>query len=414
MTATLTAPPTRNETDVWWIGAPRLLAGLDLVPVLDHATHVSVHGALPAPDRAALLTLLDASGLSGRGGAGFSVAAKIRGLRGRAREVVVNGTEGEPGSRKDTALLQRAPHLVLDGALVVAAATGATRVTVAVHDAANAAAVRAAIRQRPDAQRVRVEHLPGGFVAGEARAVLRALRGGPALPPGRRVHGTEQGVLVHNAETLAQLAVLVRLGPRRFADTGTRAEPGTTLLTVGGAVDRPGVVEVPLGTPLQIVLSAAGARQPEYVVLGGYHGSWHRADQALLLSREAAAAAGGRFGAGVVLVLDAGTCPLGELAQVTRWLAGESAKQCGPCLFGLPALANDIDALRHGHPHAPAVAERHAAAVDGRGACAHPDGTARFVTSALHVLGGEIAHHVQYGGCGRPTLHRLPVSGGAR
>src|SRR5439155_27176080 len=116
---------------------------------------------------------------------------------------------------------------------------------------------------------------------------VRALNGGPAIPTGRRTPPTAQGTFVGNVESFAQLAALLRFGPHRFADTGTRAEPGTTLLTVGGAVSRPGVVEVPIGTPLGIVLSAAGAApRPQAVVIGGYHGSWHAPIPEIRLSRE--------------------------------------------------------------------------------------------------------------------------------
>jgi NADH:ubiquinone oxidoreductase subunit F (NADH-binding) len=394
----------------WAIGAPRLLAGLDQHAVLDHRAHLEVHGALPGIDLPRLLTLLDGSGLAGRGGAGFPLAAKVRALHGPRPTVVVNGTESEPASRKDRVLLRRSPHLVLDGALAVAAALGARRVTIAVHDRLAEQAVRDALRQRPDGWQVRVEHVRGGFVSGEARALVRALTGGPASPPGRREHGTDKGILVANAETFAQLAVLVRTGRRRFADTGTRTEPGTTLLTVGGAVGRPGVVEVALGTPLGIVLTAAQAHHTVAVVTGGYHGSWHAPLPNIELSRAGLAAAGATLGAGVLLAVDDATCALGELARVTAWLAGESAGQCGPCRFGLPALARDVQALCQGHPGAVEIALRHARAVDGRGACRHPDGTARFVTSALHLLRDETELHLR-GGCGRPVLGRLPIGG---
>ncbi len=392
----------------WTIGAPRLLAGLDRHAVLDHRTHVGVHGELPGTDLPRLLTLLDASGLAGRGGAGFPLATKLRALRGQRPSVVVNGSESEPASRKDRTLLRRSPHLVVDGALAVAAAVNARRVTIAVHDALAAQAVHAALGQRPDASQVRVEQVGGGFVASEARALVRALAGGPALPPGRREHATDKGILVANPETFAQLAVLVRLGRRRFADTGTRSEPGTTLLTIGGAVGRPGVIEIPLGTPLGIVLTAAQAHDTAAVVIGGYHGGWHVPLPNIELSRAGLAAAGGMLGAGVVLAVDGATCALGELARVTAWLAGESAGQCGPCLFGLPALAQDVLALHQGHPSAVDTALRHARAVDGRGACSHPDGTARFVTSGLHLLRDETERHLR-GGCGRPVLGRLPI-----
>jgi NADH:ubiquinone oxidoreductase subunit F (NADH-binding) len=392
----------------WTIGGPRLLAGLDRHSALDAAAHLAVHGPLPGADLPRLLAHADAVGLSGRGGGAFPLASKLRALNGNHPRVIVNGSESEPASRKDRTLLTRAPHLVLDGALAVAAATNSGQVTVAVHDRSAAAAVRTALTERRDTRHVRVELTGGRFVAGEARALVRGLDGGPALPPGRHNHLTERGVLVANAETFAQLAVLLRLGPHRFAQTGTPAEPGTTLLTVGGAVERPGVVEVPLGTPLGIVLAAARAGTPQAVITGGYHGSWHSPHPDIQLSRAGLAAAGGTLGAGVLLILDQATCPLAELARVAGWLAGESARQCGPCRFGLPALAADLRALTHGHSRALGAALGHARAVDGRGACHHPDGAVRFITSGLHLLRDEVNQH-QHGGCRRPMLGQLPI-----
>jgi NADH:ubiquinone oxidoreductase subunit F (NADH-binding) len=405
MTALLS--PTISST--WSIGAPRLLAGLEAHERLDAATHLAVHGVRPGMDLGRLLELLDASGLAGRGGAGFPLAAKLRALGRGKTTVVVNASESEPASQKDRVLLRRTPHLVIDGALTVADSIGADRITVAVHDAAAADAVRSALRERPDAGRIDISHTSERFVSGEARAVVRALNGGPGLPPGRRDHLAGKGTLLANVETFAQLAVLIRLGSRRFADTGTRLEPGTTLLTVGGAVARPGVVEIPLGTPLGIVLTAAGAADPQAIVTGGYHGSWLVPVPDIRVSREGLASAGGTLGAGVLLVLDHGTCALGELSAVATWLAGESAGQCGPCRFGLPALAADVRALRAGRGDALGKAFGHARTVDGRGACSHPDGTARFVASGLHALQDEVDLHLHRGGCGRPVLGRLPI-----
>ena len=429
MTALLNrpAPGSAAPTDLtaWTIGAPRLLAGLQHAHTLDLAGHLAAHGPLPGSDLELILAHLDHAAVAGRGGAGFPLAAKLRALAGGRRRVVVNGTESEPASRKDRVLLHRTPHLVLDGALALAAAIGARDVTVAVHDESTATAVRTAAAQRADAKRLAVRVVAGGFVSGEARAVLRALAGGPAVPTGRRTPPTDNGTLIGNVETFAQLAVLLRLGPGRFADTGTPTEPGTTLLTVGGDVERPGVVEVPLGTPLGIVLSAARAHElPQAVVVGGYHGSWIAPVPQIRLSREGLASAGGTLGAGVVLVVGPDTCALAELARVADWLAGESAKQCGPCRFGLPALAADVAALAAGGPGVDRGAAKrsagraqrgrvsatfaHARTVTGRGACAHPDGSSRFVTSALHVLRDETERHVA-GGCGRQDLRHLPT-----
>ena len=404
MTALLTAP----DATTWSIGVPRLLAGLEAIQTLDLAGHLATHGPRPGADLPRLLALLDQARLAGRGGAGFPLAAKLRALPDRGREVVVNGSESEPASWKDRTLLRRSPHLVLDGALAVAEAVGARRVTIAAHDAAAVASVQRAVAARADAAGVHVRRTDAGFVAGEARALLRGLRGGPALPPGRREHATECGVVISNVETFAQVALLLRIGSARFAETGTRREPGTTLLTVGGAVARPGVVEIPLGTPLGIVLDAAGASRPVAVVVGGYHGSWIAPIGDIRLCRDGLASAGGTLGAGVVLVLDEDTCALGELSRVATWLAGESARQCGPCTFGLPALAKDLRALVAGAGSALGSAFGHARAVDGRGACSHPDGAVRFVSSGLHVLRDEVENHLA-GHCRRPVLGRLPI-----
>jgi NADH:ubiquinone oxidoreductase subunit F (NADH-binding) len=389
------------------LGAPRLLAGPPR-PGRDAslAAHLATHGPLPHADPARLLALLDAAPIAGRGGAGFPLAAKLRALAAGAREVVVNAAESDPTSRKDRELLRRAPHLVLDGAVLAADALGARRITVATH--ATSESLGRAIAERPDRIRIATGQVPPRLVAGEGRALLRAVRGGPALPPGRREHATAQGVLLGNAETFAQLAVLVRLGAQRFAATGTRGEPGTTLLTVSGAVARPGVLEIPLGTPLGIVLSAAGAADPQLVAVGGCHGSWLRPDPDVRLCHSGLAAVGGTFGPGAVIVLGNDTCALGELARAAAWLAAESSRRCGPCRFGLPALAEDVRLLCLGDPAAPARLVRRLPAVRGRGACAHPDGAVRFVASGLNLLADEIARHAR-GGCGRPVLGQLAV-----
>ena len=221
---------------------------------------------------------------------------------------------------------------------------------VAVHDRAAAAAVERAIAERADARAVtvqvgrrRLRRRRGARARARARPAARRCR------PGGACTRTETGTLLSNVETFAQVAVLLRLGARRFAATGTHDEPGTTLLTISGAVARPGVVEIPIGTPLSIVLTAAGAA-PDLaaVITGGYHGTWVTPDPALLVSRAGLTAAGASFGAGVLIALDHSTCSLGELGRVAAWLAAESARQCGPCRFGLPALADDVRSIYRG------------------------------------------------------------------
>ncbi|MGW6276561.1 NADH-ubiquinone oxidoreductase-F iron-sulfur binding region domain-containing protein [Kribbella sp. NPDC055071] len=398
---------TLQETRV--IGEARVLAGLDLGR-MDRKRHLWTHGPLPQLSRADFTKLSEAVGLRGRGGAAFPVARKLEGLPAKGIEaVVVNGSESEPVSRKDRLLLTLAPHLVLDGAVALAHALRAPHVLIAVHDAAAAMSVREALVERNDGLAIEVTDTPGRFVAGEARAVLSALEGGPAVPPGRKVLPTVKGyhrrpTFLSNVETFAQLAVLARLGSKAFSGTGLISEPGTQLLTVDGAVRSPGVIETPTGVPLDTVLQFAGA-EPGPVLLGGYHGRWLPQTAGVTLQRP-------EVSAGIILALGTDTCPLGEVSRVTQWLASQSAGQCGPCVFGLASLVDDFDRLVKGDPSGWHDAHRHLGLVPGRGACAHPDGSARFLASALEVLGDDVRHHLNGRGCGRPVLGVLPVPGG--
>jgi len=336
---------------------------------------------------------------------------------------VVNGTEGEPGSAKDKVLLGRVPHLVLDGAALAATALGASEIVLGIADAAAAASAEQAIRERGLDARARVVRLPERFISGESGALVRGINGKRAVPPGRKVRASSQGVgglptLLSNAETYAQLAVLAGLGPRRYASVGTSEEPGTVLLTVTGSARFPAVIEVPAGAPLGHLLDLCGGRAGDGVLVGGYHGAWIPGDAAIgaRVSRAGLEAVGGTLGAGIVMPLGRGTCPLGECARVARYLAAESAGQCGPCRLGLPDVASALAALAEGRDAGSAreTVRRAARLASGRGACAHPDGTARFVLSALDVFAEDAERHVADGGCGRPVRGVLPAHTGAR
>ncbi|TIC88314.1 NADH-quinone oxidoreductase subunit I [Nocardioides sp. GY 10113] len=415
MTTRTSTPPAAAGGPVpasaW--GSARLLAGTTQGRV-DLTRHRAVHGMPRLPDAAGLARMLGAVHLLGRGGAGFPVATKLRGMRTGARaHVLVNGSEGEPASRKDRALLSLAPHLVLDGALAIARALETEQVTVVVADPAAYDSLAVSLRERPDARSVRLVPHDQGFVAGEVRSVVRALSGGPAVPPGRRTLPTEHGIdgrptFASNAETFAQIALVLTLGVEEYAAVGTPEEPGTTLLTLLGDVPRAGVVEVPTGLPLA-ALVGAGHGEAAPVLVGGYHGTWVAGPGDLTVSRPALRQAGVPLNAGVLARLPQGTCALGEVATVAAWLASESSGQCGPCYFGLPSVADALVQLAAGRLTTEEV-RRRAGLLPGRGACAHPDGAAAFVASALPVLEAEIAVHRAHGHCGRPLLGALPTT----
>ena len=196
--------------------------------------------------------------------------------------------------------------------------------------------------------------------------------------------------LVHNAETLAHMAMIARTGPAAFRARGLAEDPGTSLVTVTGAVEHPGVVEIERGTPLIDVAAAAQpAGEPQALLVGGYGGAWvapgHFATPYASLSLRAI---GATAGVGVVVVLGPTACGLMESARIVTYLAGQSAGQCGPCVYGLPAIAGDLTRLARGEADAGLLGrlDRRLHEVDGRGACRHPDGAVQLARSAVQVF----------------------------
>ncbi|WP_030547296.1 NADH-quinone oxidoreductase subunit NuoF family protein [Streptomyces albus] len=416
--------------DLRVVGVPQLTAGLDLTHRLDLDMHLKVHGPLQPMPGERLAELAELISLKGKGGAGFPFGKKLRAVaksairRGVRPVVVINGSEGEPNCRKDTLLMNRAPHLPLDGALLAAEALGARTLVIAVTRDSTEASMRQALAERGLSDRrgqplrARIIRTPERMVSGESSAVIRAANGGPSLPPGRKVRASDSGVanaptLLSNCETFAQLAVAARLGADRYGSIGLSTEPGTVMLTVSGSVPRPLVMEVPSGVPLRYVLELAGAPpMPQGVLSGGYHGKWMDGMSAhgATISRASMDAAGGALGAGALLPLSPDTCPLGECLRVANWLAAETAGQCGPCKLGLPAAAAGLAEVLGGGGRTALEALRQVTqSVKGRGACAHPDGSVRFLTSSLSAFTDDLAAHALQGGCGRPTHGVLPL-----
>jgi NADH:ubiquinone oxidoreductase subunit F (NADH-binding) len=418
---------------------PRLLAGISYYSVADLRDHEQQYGPLPLwgtsgrrrPGR--LIDVVDASGLTGRGGAGFPTGRKMRSVASGSGSAVVvaNGAEGEPASCKDRLLLTRLPHLVLDGIALAAHAVGAREAYLCVHGQETELldALDHAVAQRhsagPDPVPIQVTGIPGRYVASEQSAIVGYLNGGPAKPtfapprPHQRgVHG--RPTLVNNVETLAHLALIARFGDRWFRGIGLPSAPGSTLVTVSGAVARPGVYEIEMGTPTGQVVQLAGgpAEQPAALLVGGYFGAWLLAETVwqVPMCHAALKAAGGAMGAGMVIVLPVSSCGLAETARVVRYLADENAGQCGPCMFGLPALADAMAdlAYRGGRGRALERVAWLAGLVDGRGACRHPDGAVQLVRSALRAFEADALRHDRRGPCpGVARAPLLPVPGDA-
>ena len=393
-------------------GAARQAAGLPrLLPASpeDLRGHLARYGATPYRGRTGVLIGdIEASGLTGRGGAAFPVCRKMA-IVARARAgrkvIVANASESEPASRKDELLLRIAPNLVLDGLQLAAEAVGATEAHLYLHYGPTPEILRALAERAArglDGLAVTITHAPPRFLAGQETALVNRLGGGPALPTFQPPRVSERGLggaptLVQNAETLAHLALIARYGPRWFRAAGTDAEPGSMLTTVYRPDMKTQVCEAEIGAPLRSLLSS-GAETQAWLV-GGYHGTWLPMPQAagLTLANDTLKRFEASVGAGVLVALPANRCGLTEAARVTGYLAAESAGQCGPCLNGLPRIAAGLAELAGaGHRRQTrADVERWAGLVTGRGACNHPDGTVRFVRSALTVFSSEISLHAR-------------------
>ncbi|MGG7305583.1 NADH-ubiquinone oxidoreductase-F iron-sulfur binding region domain-containing protein [Curtobacterium sp. AB451] len=415
-----TTTPTTTATPP--TGTRRLLAaaGPDLT------AHLAAHGPVPSIGPG-IVDEIGLAGIDGRGGAGFPLARKLQVVAGQARRrrsgrtpvIVGNGAEGEPASRKDAVLLERAPHLVLDGLVVAAVAVGATEAVVATSERL-AEHVRRAIDERTavaarhghasDPVTLGVRALPHtSFVAGEAGALASAVSGGRGLPEDRVVRLAERGpsgrpTLVSNVETLAQAALVARYGAAWARSVGSATAPGTRLVTVSGVTDpaRAVVLETAGGAPLGDLLGAsrldtADPRRTRAVLVGGWGGTWVPATALdTPFDVDGLAPWGAAPGAGVLAVLDDRTCPIAVTARIAAALADASAGRCGPCVNGLPRIAEVVAALASGRPAGDLAAEvrRLVGLVDGRGACHHPDGVARMVRSAMTVFRDDVQAHL--------------------
>jgi NADH:ubiquinone oxidoreductase subunit F (NADH-binding) len=408
-------------------GRPRILGVPPATTLRDHERR---YGPLPHELLYSVIPEIEAAGLRGRGGAGFPTHVKMKAVEAAARRagrrrspiVVANGTEGEPASAKDKTLVRVAPHLVVDGVVAAAVAVGAKRGILCIDQAATStveAAHRAlAERAGRDPLPIEVALTPSRYIAGEETALVSWLNGGPARPTFVPPRPSERGVggaptLVDNVETLANVALIARFGAEAYRLAGEDDEPGTILVTVRGAVERPAVYETELGTPLAGLLHQAGAAKPSGILVGGYFGTWITPGDipGVNLSTSGMRPADATIGCGLVAVMPEDQCPLFEVGRVLRWLAASSAGQCGACVNGLPALSGAFDELVTGDRggRARPRLDRWSAMVVGRGACKLPDGAVRFLDSARRVFAGHVEQHRRYGPCRPNQFEILPT-----
>ncbi|MEP7331980.1 MAG: NADH-ubiquinone oxidoreductase-F iron-sulfur binding region domain-containing protein [Terracoccus sp.] len=344
-----------------------------------------------------LSVLLEESGLTGRGGAAFSTATKVAATHDHRAGLIVNACDGELGARKDGWVVEHHLAELVSGASLVARRR---RVRFAAHRGS-------ATASRLAAAGLDVLEAPPRYVSSEESSLISLAHGGLARPMTKKAPFVRGGAdaaghrvrptVVLNAETVWRIDQVARLGSHWFRAYGTALEPGPRLASVNVGAVGGLVVESEAGVPLSSLFEQLGGfGGAQNLLIGGLGGvfvdratasglTWSGADLAPL---------GGSVGPGVIEALDPDECPLDFVSRALTFAAGETAGQCGPCMFGLPALALDWSRLVARPDAASFVAvQTRAGLLPGRGACRFPDGVAGFTRSALQIFGEHLDEH---------------------
>jgi NADH:ubiquinone oxidoreductase subunit F (NADH-binding) len=345
--------------------------------------------------------LLREAGLTGRGGAAFPTAVKVEAALDHRARLIVNASDGEIGAGKDGWVVEHHLDELIGGASLLSPRRAST-IRYAAHRGSTTA-------HRLAGAGLRVLEVPARYVSSEETSLISLAHGGLARPMTKRVPFVQGGrdasgrrvppTVVLNAETVWRVAQIAERGPAWFRAYGTPAEPGPRLVTVNRHQGRGAVIETEAGVPVVDLLDAVGGlpTDAEAVLVGGLGGAFVPADDlpSLRWSSEDLARFGTTVGPGVIAVVPPTECPLHFVDQYLQYARGESAGQCGPCMFGVPALAADWSTLleRPSRSTLEQVAQR-AGLLLGRGACRFPDGVGNFVSSALRVFAAHLEGHV--------------------
>jgi NADH:ubiquinone oxidoreductase subunit F (NADH-binding) len=314
----------------------------------------------------AVISMISESGLRGRGGSDYPTGSKWRDCAsqpGSRRYVVANGFEADPGAQVDRTLMERDPHAVVEGVAIAAWAVRAESAIITVSSSAPEAAarLRSAIEDAeaagyvgPDATLsgrpldIEVRDLAGSFVVGEETVLLRALEDRRAQPDQRPPYPSRKGLwgkptVVNNVKTLAAVPWIVDHGAGAYASLGSADAPGTTLLQLGGAVPKPGIVEVPLSATIREILDGPGGigkTRLKAVLVGGPDGGFLPPDALdTPMTQAALTEAGALSGSGTLLALDTGACIVDVAALMTRYLNDEACGKTIPCRIGTRRLS---------------------------------------------------------------------------
>ncbi|MBM4018596.1 MAG: 4Fe-4S dicluster domain-containing protein [Planctomycetes bacterium] len=350
---------------------------IDLDEYLSYGGFSALEACLKRHAPEDVIRLIRASGLRGRGGAGYLSGAKwdrVRQAPGKPKYLVCNGDEGDPGAFMDRMILESYPYRVIEGMAVAACAVGAEEGIFYIRAEYPLAVrrVREALRRSEERGLVgrnilgtgrrlhmRIMEGAGAFVCGEETALLASIEGRRGMPRLRPPYPAEQGLrgkptLVNNVETYALVPWIIRRGPEAFAALGTRTSKGTKVFALAGKVARGGLIEVPMGVTLRQVVEEigggiAGGKALKAVQVGGPSGGCvpaHLADTPV--DYEALTAAGAIMGSGGLVVLDEDDCMVDVARYFLEFTQDQSCGKCTPCRIGTRRMLDILQRLAAG------------------------------------------------------------------
>jgi len=378
-----------------------------------------------------IVDLIKRSGLRGRGGAGFPTGTKwdkVLHHRISERYFVCNAGEHEPGTFKDRYLLKESPHQLLEGCLIAAHTVKAKASFIYInHEYEEEHANMAKAMHQAKAKGLLGKNIletgldlelelfsgQGSYVAGEETAMLESMQGRPAMPRQKPpFYPTDFGLygkptLVNNVETLCNIPRIVLNGPAWFTQVGTEKCPGTMLFSLSGAVNRPGIYEMPMGTPLRRLIEDCGGglpagRKVKAVFPGGPSFAMVTADQLdLSMDFDTLKKAGTGLGSAGVIVVDDATCMVARTLAFSNFFKNESCGQCPPCRMGTINLATLMTKIEQGEGTQKDLDSllQLCGFVKGTGYCTLVTGAAVLVQSSLRLFRHEFEEHIALKRC---------------
>ena len=371
------------------------------------------------------------SGLRGRGGAGFPTGTKwdkVLNHRIKERYFVCNAGEHEPGTFKDRYLLKHYPHQLLEGCLIASYAVQAKASFIylnheyeeehrnfkkTIEQARAHGLIGKNVLGKGFDLELEIFAGHGSYVAGEETAMLESMQGRPAMPRQKPpFYPTDFGLygkptLVNNVETLCNIPRILSKGAHWFTEVGTDKCPGTMLFSLSGAVNKPGVYELPMGMPLRRLVEECGGgvpggRKVKAVFPGGPAFSMVAADQLdLAMDFDTLKKAGTGLGSAGVIVVDDATCMVAQTLKFSTFFKNESCGQCPPCRMGTINLATLLTKIENGEGTQKDLDSllQLCGFVKGTGYCTLVTGAAVLVQSSLRLFRSEFDEHIALKRC---------------